>query len=231
MLWETEIESALVTIELSGCVNSPPITVQLLQKESLLKPPNNEIFLFLSLGNAAYNKPSLMSPTVNNSQIQTVSCENLGIVFFQLWFILSIFVANKELVNENDVLNENHLAMTNTKNQTYACPRLLCVKLALRILLCESQIEKGDTFNVQSPHVAFAVLHPKPRRNVVHQKALLLTSATLTYPLYIITRLGCYKSVSSFHGGLYDHITITSLLNNYFTQEITLVLWTCTDIL
>jgi len=154
--------------------------------------------------------------------------------FFQLWFILSIFVADKELVNENDVLNENHSAMTNTKNLTYtkhACPRLLCVKLALRILLCESQIEKGDTFNVQSPHVVLAVLRPKPRRKFVHQKALLLTSATLTYSLYIIIRLGWYKSVPSFHGGLYDHIIITSLLNNYFTQEITLVLWTCTDII
>lgn len=151
--------------------------------------------------------------------------------FFQLWFTLSISVADKELVNENDVLHENHLAMTNTKNLTYtkhACPCLLCVKLALWILLCESQIEKGD---VQSPHVAFAVLYPKLWRNLVHQKALLLTSATLTYPLHVITRLGWYKSVPSFHGGLYDHIIITSLLNNYFTQEITLVLWTCTDIL
>jgi len=66
----------------------------------------------------------------------------------------------------------------------------------------ESLIEKGDTFNVQSPHVvlavlrpkpphmALAVLRPKPRRNSVHQKALLLTSATLTYSLYIINRLG-----------------------------------------
>lgn len=82
MVWETEIEFALVSIELSGCVNSPPITVQLLEEKLLLKPPNNETFLFLSLGKAAYNKPSLMSPTVNNSQIQIVPCENLGIIFF-----------------------------------------------------------------------------------------------------------------------------------------------------
>lgn len=159
MLWETEIEFALVSIELSGCVNSPPITVQLLEEKLLLKPPNNETFLFLSLGKAAYNKPSLMSPTVNNSQIQSAMWKSWH-HFFQLWFTLSIFVADKELVNENNVLYENHLEVTNTKNLTYtkhACPRLLCVKLALWILLCESQIEKGDTFNVQSPHVALAV--------------------------------------------------------------------------
>jgi len=58
---------------------------------------------------------------------------------------LSIFVADKELVNENDVFNKIILAMSNTKNLTYtkhAYPRLLCVKLALRILLLSHWLKR-----------------------------------------------------------------------------------------